>query len=139
MTAYKKHFIPLESNPDVFNDLMYGLGVPQTFSFQDVFTLDEPELLPHPTLALILIFPTSDSYESQKAKQEASDNEYDGSIDGKITWFKQTINNACGLYAILHAVCNTAAKDSIRTPQHVRVICQCSSVPRARFSACKAS
>lgn len=31
-----------------------------------------------------------------------------------VVWYKQTINNACGLYAILHAVCNGDARDSIR-------------------------
>lgn len=24
----------------------------------------------------------------------------------EVVWFRQTINNACGLYAILHAICN---------------------------------
>ncbi len=29
-------------------------------------------------------------------------------------WHKQTINNACGLYGILHAVCNGDTRNGIR-------------------------
>jgi ubiquitin carboxyl-terminal hydrolase L3 len=110
---YQKHFIPLESNPDVFTQLIHDLGVSPTLSFKDVLTLDEPALFPRPALALILIFPTSETYEAQKAKEAAVYEE--GSTDKEdVVWFKQTINNACGLYAILHAVCNGDARDFIR-------------------------
>jgi ubiquitin carboxyl-terminal hydrolase L3 len=78
---YRKHFIPLESNPDVFTDLIHKLGVSATLSFRDVLTLDEPDLLPRPAIALILIFPTSEAYESQKAKEEAKRDEYIGCTD----------------------------------------------------------
>ncbi len=103
---YQKHFIPLESNPDVFTQLTHELGVSPTLRFQDVLTLDEPALFPRPALALILIFPTSETYETQISKEEATDEE-------DVVWFKQTINNACGLYAILHAVCNGDARNFI--------------------------
>lgn len=112
---YQKHFIPLESNPDVFTQLAHELGVPPSLSFQDVLTLDDPTLFPRPALALILIFPTSETYETQKLEEEAMYEEYMGSTDGEdVVWFKQTINNACGLYAILHAVCNGDARNFIR-------------------------
>ena len=112
---YRKHFIPLESNPDVFTQLIHELGVSANLSFQDVLTLDEPALFPRPALALILIFPTSETYETQKSKEEAMYAEYTGRTDEEnVVWFKQTINNACGLYAILHAVCNGDAKSFIR-------------------------
>jgi len=117
MTAnsYQKHFVPLESNPDVFTQLIHDLGVSPDLSFQDVLTLDDSALFPRPALALILIFPTSDAYETQKAKEEAEYEEYTGGTDKEgVVWFKQTINNACGLYAILHAVCNGSARDFIQ-------------------------
>jgi hypothetical protein len=41
-------------------------------------------------------------------------------------WFKQTINNACGLYSILHAVCNGEARKYIRK----------SNVLNSHFRAC---
>lgn len=105
--TYRKHFLPLESNPEVFNDLIYRIGASNDLAFEDVFTLDDPELLPRPTVALILVFPTTPAYEARKVAAESSRLEYTGSGDGEpVVWFKQTINNACGMYAILHALSN---------------------------------
>lgn len=36
-----------------------------------------------------------------------------------ILWFKQTINNACGLYGILHAICNGHARTMHSRPSAV--------------------
>lgn len=109
---YAAHFVPLESSPEIFNFLIDGLGASSNLRFREVYTLDETDQLPHPALALILIFPTSTTYERHKAVEEATihENTHD---DGEIVWFKQTINNACGLYAILHAICNSDGKQFI--------------------------
>ncbi|OCK83939.1 cysteine proteinase, partial [Lepidopterella palustris CBS 459.81] len=82
--------------------------------FQDVLSLDDPELLafiPRPALALVLAFPTTDIYENQKAQEEGIRDYKDTGED--VLWFKQKINNACGLYAVLHAVCNGTARGQI--------------------------
>jgi hypothetical protein len=114
--THRKHYIPLESNPEVFTHLINTLGVP-SLEFQDVLSIDEPDLLAlvtQPVLGLILVFPTSEAYEKQVAQDEAARQEYTGSGDGEdVLWFKQTINNACGLYGILHAVCNGKARNFI--------------------------
>jgi ubiquitin carboxyl-terminal hydrolase L3 len=114
---YRKHYIPLESNPDVFTHLIHKLGVSTSLAFQDVLSIDDLDLLafvPRPVLALILVFPTSDTYERQKAKEEALVQAYSGSgKDENVIWFKQTINNACGLYGILHSVSNGDARQYI--------------------------
>lgn len=106
--ATRKHYIPLESNPELFTQLIRTLGVP--LEFCDVFSVDEPDLLAmisRPVYALILVFPTTEAYEKQRALEEASREEYTGHGDQEdVVWFKQTIHNACGLYAILHAACN---------------------------------
>jgi len=113
---YRKHYIPLESNPEVFSYLIDTLGV-SSLEFQDILSIDEPDLLSmitRPVLALILVFPTTGAYEKQTAEEEATRNEYTGSGDGEdVIWFKQTINNACGLYGILHAICNGNARNFI--------------------------
>ena len=60
--SYKNHYIPLESNPAVFTSLIHTLGVSPALSFQDVYSLDDPDLLaciPRPVLALILVFPSA--------------------------------------------------------------------------------
>jgi ubiquitin carboxyl-terminal hydrolase L3 len=112
---YAAHFIPLESNPEVFTDLIHNLGISQELRFEDVLSLDEPEWLPRPALALILVFPTSDTYEQDRVHREAQckDEENDDQ-DKDVIWYRQTIHNACGLYAILHAISNGKARSLIR-------------------------
>jgi ubiquitin carboxyl-terminal hydrolase L3 len=111
---YRKHFIPLESNPTIFTRLVHALGGSKSLSFHDVYSLTDWDLLsliPRPVFALILAFPTSPAYEQQKALFEAEREDYNGSGEGEdVMWFRQTINNACGLYAVLHAVCNGEAQ-----------------------------
>ncbi len=111
MASYSKHFIPLESDPDVFNELMHLLGVPPSLRFEDVWTLDGPHALAGPALALVLVLPTTESYERRKAVEDAEGDDTDGEHGEHVVWYPQTINNACGLYAILHALSNGAARD----------------------------
>jgi ubiquitin carboxyl-terminal hydrolase L3 len=112
-----KYYLALESNPDVFTKLTSKLiGVP-ALEFQDVLSIDEPELLAmnrRPALALVFVFPTTPTYDKYEAEDEAARPDYTGSGDGEdVIWFKQTIGNACGLYAILHSLCNGPAKKFI--------------------------
>jgi len=113
----KIHFIPLESDPSIFTDLIRALGV-HSLEFRDVLSLEVTDLvptgslaLPQPVYALIFLFPTSETYEAElaAAKRLARSNgtQYTGSgAKEPVIWFDQTIHNACGLYAILHAVSN---------------------------------
>jgi hypothetical protein len=107
MSGYKKHFLPLESNPDVFTELIHRLGAVQDAAFEDVLALDEPEFFPHPALALVLVLPTTPAYEERKAAAEAARHEYNDHDKDAVMWFKQRINNACGLYAVIHALFNS--------------------------------
>lgn len=100
---YAKHFVPLESDPEIFTDLMHDLGGSKYLGFIDVWSLESDMLafIPRPVLALILILPPHPAYELHNTNQMT------GSETGKnVVWLKQTIHNACGLYAILHALCN---------------------------------
>ncbi|KAK3906480.1 hypothetical protein C8A05DRAFT_29686 [Staphylotrichum tortipilum] len=119
MAPYSKHFIPLESDPAVFNDLIRLLGVPPSLSFFDILLLDGPHDLPGPALALVLVLPTTEGYERRKAAEDADDDDDRDGKDGEdgehVVWYRQTINNACGLYAILHALSNGAARDELGT------------------------
>jgi len=136
MVFYRKHFIPLESDPGVFNELINLLGVPPSLHFQDVLSLDGPHLFPRPVLALILVFPTTDGYERQKAVEDATYEEISRGKDEDILWYKQTINNACGLYAILHALSNGIARQLLGANSLIaNIIKTCSSLPPdTRFS-----
>ena len=114
---YHKHYIPLESNPAVFTQLIHQLGVSTSLAFHDVLSIDDPDVLaflPRPALALVLIFPTSTTYEEHKAKEDKSREDYVKSgEEEQVIWYRQTINNACGLYGILHAVSNGDARQFI--------------------------
>lgn len=109
-----KSFVPLESNPEVFSDLSHQLGLSNKLGFHDVFSIDELDLLafiPRPVYALILVFPVSEAYEKYRKEEDAKQPaDYYTSIAGTpkedALWFKQTIRNACGTYAILHALTN---------------------------------
>ncbi|KAF2013977.1 ubiquitin C-terminal hydrolase L3 [Aaosphaeria arxii CBS 175.79] len=117
--TYRKHFIPLESNPDIFTELVHSLGVSESLGFQDVLSLDDPDLLafiPRPVFALILVFPCADDYDQRVDEENANSPPYDGSgPNEEVVFWKQTIHNACGLYALLHAVSNGDAKDHINS------------------------
>ena len=41
----RKHYIPLESDPEIFTSLIHDLGFSEAVAFEDVLTLDDPELI----------------------------------------------------------------------------------------------
>ena len=98
--------------------LVRQLGLSPNLAFHDVFSLTEPSLLsflPRPALALLLVFPVTDTYENFRQREDLSREEYSGSGGGEeVVWFKQTIRNACGLIGLLHAVCNGDARQQIQ-------------------------
>lgn len=97
--------------------LLHKLGLSKNVTFQDVFSIDEPELLafvPRPAHALLLVFPVSKTYEKFRSEEDAGKEEYTGKGEGEeVVWFKQTIGNACGLIGVLHAVTNGPARSHI--------------------------
>ncbi|USP76366.1 RING-6 protein [Curvularia clavata] len=115
--TYSKHFIPLESSPEIFTELAHSLGLSVSLEFQDVLSLDDAELiglLPRPAYGLILVFPTTETYEKKVENEDAKlENFQTTTQSDDVVFFRQTINNACGLYAILHAVCNGQARNKI--------------------------
>lgn len=113
-----KAFVPLESNPEVFTELAQSMGLSSQLAFNDVFSVDDPDLLafvPRPVQALILVFPVSKSYEDHRKEEDGKvPNDYYTKVAGtpeqNSIWLKQTIRNACGTYGILHALLNAFSK-----------------------------
>ncbi|KAG9029315.1 ubiquitinyl hydrolase 1 [Tulasnella sp. JGI-2019a] len=104
-------WIPLESNPDVFNSWARKLGMANTAHFEDIYGLD-PELLAmvtKPVKAVLMIFPISPQMEaSRKTDDEAM--RKDGlspNISPHIMFIEQKIGNACGTIGLLHALLNS--------------------------------
>ncbi|EMD95642.1 hypothetical protein COCC4DRAFT_18561 [Bipolaris maydis ATCC 48331] len=117
--TYSKHFVPLESSPEIFTELAHNLGLPASLEFHDVLSLDDPELLgmlPRPVHGLILILPTTETYEKRVEEEDTKLESLQGTRqNGDVVFFRQTINNACGLYAILHVVCNGQVRERIES------------------------
>ncbi|GAA5981988.1 hypothetical protein JCM11641_006823 [Rhodosporidiobolus odoratus] len=106
-------WLPLESNPESFNRWSASLGLktegPGGYAFADVWGL-EPEALEwvkKPVKAVLMLFPVTDAYEKLRKEQDAKVLE-DG-VEGveDVIYFKQTIANACGTFALLHTLANT--------------------------------
>ncbi|KAK3649215.1 ubiquitinyl hydrolase 1 [Elasticomyces elasticus] len=114
----KKHFVPLENNPEVMSTLLHKLGLSPTLQFHDVFSISDPDLLafvPRPAHALLLVFPVSQTYEKFRHEEDQHKNDYAGSGEGEnVVWYKQTIGNACGLIGLLHGVSNGAARSQVQ-------------------------
>lgn len=107
----EKRVIPLESNPDIFNELSYKLGLSPILQFHDLYSLTDPDLLsfiPQPVYAIILLFPLTTNYElyRQSTDNISSNKLYNNENSEDVMWFKQTIGNGCGLYALLHILAN---------------------------------
>ena len=112
-SGYSDVWIPIESNPTIFTDLAQNLGLSSNLSFQEVLGLDSDlvAFLPRPVHALILVFPNTDGHAEIKKNKIVNN---DLCTNSDVFYIKQTINNACGLYALLHAACNGEARKHIR-------------------------
>ncbi|CAG9132338.1 unnamed protein product [Plutella xylostella] len=104
--------VPLESNPEVLNKFLQKLGVPARWSITDVMGLDQEMLswVPRPALALMLLFPITDSYEQHKQKEEAEILAKGQKVSSNTFYMKQNLSNACGTIALIHSIANNADK-----------------------------
>ncbi|XP_033742583.1 ubiquitin carboxyl-terminal hydrolase-like [Pecten maximus] len=99
--AGKQRWVPLESNPEVLNKYITKLGVKSSeWEFVDIYGL-EPDLLmmvPNRVVAVMLLYPITEKSEVESIGEVVEQHE---------TYFvKQTIGNACGTVAIVHALAN---------------------------------
>lgn len=106
-----KRWLPLESNPEVMNQFVQGLGVPPDAEFVDVYGFDNELLamVPAPVLAVLFLYPLTDEFEAARGQQRNCDNE-DRKVSKNVYFMKQTVGNACGTVALLHAVGNNLSR-----------------------------
>ena len=92
---------PLESDPEIFNELLGNMGVPKDWGMAEVMGMDEELLafVPQPCRALILAFEALDKSYKTDIPNPGSEVEY---------YMKQspTLDDACGLIAAIHTVLN---------------------------------
>ncbi|KAJ1931022.1 hypothetical protein FBU59_006851 [Linderina macrospora] len=107
-TERKVHWVPLESNPEVINAMISRLGVSPSFGFNDVWGLDDELLgmVAQPVKAVIFLFPLTDKSESTRAQKVASAT---NTVSPNVWFMRQTIGNACGTMAVIHALANNQA------------------------------
>lgn len=109
-----QRWIPLESNPKVLNKYVHNLGMDSTWNFVDVYGL-EPDLLamvPKPVAAIVLLFPDTKPLDMIGDLQtEYPQNLY---------YTKQTIDNACGTVAIVHALANNQDQITFDDSKHFK-------------------
>lgn len=102
-----KQWIPLESNPEVLSKFGLALGISPTLSFSDVWSLDLLDMVPSPRYAVLLLFPLTEKITAAETRSDISNYELDPT---KQPYFcRQTIGNACGTIALLHAAINSNA------------------------------
>ncbi|VDO68231.1 unnamed protein product [Schistosoma mattheei] len=88
---------------------MNKLGVvEESWKFIDIFSLDDDMLafVPEPVISLLFLYPLETSIEN--ALLGVEDN------SSKVVLIKQTVGNACGTIAILHAIVNNKQHLSIK-------------------------
>ncbi|KAI6144894.1 hypothetical protein BKA82DRAFT_16161 [Pisolithus tinctorius] len=103
MSKEADRWIPLESNPE----WAYAAGLNKSQAhFEDVYGLDDVLLamVTPGAKAVCLCFPCTRTIDN-KIKEEAS--EIGRIVDPTVFWMKQTIPNACGTMALIHALSNS--------------------------------
>ena len=90
-------WLPLESDPDLLNTYCSDINSGLNAQFVDVYGFDDEllEMVPEPVKALMFLFPVD-----IRSKEHTE-------FKGKCWFAKQTINNACGTVAVIHALANT--------------------------------
>ena len=92
---------PLESNPEIFTDYMRQCGLPQKWTFGEIYGFEEDLLafIPQPCLAVIINAEFLKKEEERARELPQCHAHY---------WMKQTgvLDNACGVIACIHAVLN---------------------------------
>ncbi|PIA19693.1 ubiquitin carboxyl-terminal hydrolase isozyme L3 [Coemansia reversa NRRL 1564] len=104
-TNKKIYWVPLESSPEAMNKMVYRLGVDKAVGFNDVWGLDDEllEMVAQPVHALIFLFPSLEEFQAARKQKAASSS---NKVSPNVWFMRQTIGNACGTMAIIHALAN---------------------------------
>ncbi|PWZ26990.1 Ubiquitin carboxyl-terminal hydrolase 3 [Zea mays] len=108
-----KRWIPLEANPDVLNQFIWGLGVhEEDVQFCDVYGLDDELLamVPQPVLAVLFLYPLTSLDEEKEEVSAATSTSAGKELSKKVYFTKQTVGNACGTVGVIHAIGNATSQ-----------------------------
>ncbi|CAG4977330.1 unnamed protein product [Colias eurytheme] len=101
--------LPMESNPEVMNKYLQKLGVSSKWKMVDVLGLEKDALqwVPRPVLAVLLLFPLSESYEQHRSQEEIELRSKAQEVND-VFHLRQVLSNVCGTIALVHSVANNA-------------------------------
>ncbi|XP_057976420.1 ubiquitin carboxyl-terminal hydrolase 3-like [Malania oleifera] len=108
-----KRWLPLEANPDVMNQFLWGLGLTEDeVECYDVYGLDEEllEMVPKPVLAVLFLYPLTPETEKERLLEDNVKKD----PSSRVYFMIQTVGNACGTIGLLHAVGNVTSKIKLR-------------------------
>jgi ubiquitin carboxyl-terminal hydrolase L3 len=109
----KPRWMPLEGNPEVLNKYIKNLGVKNdNYEFVEIIGFDEEllEFVPQPVSAVLLIFPITEDHEQHRHKEFEEAEHSPPDYSQAIYFLKQTVGNACGSIAVIHAIANNLEK-----------------------------
>ncbi|XP_072940798.1 ubiquitin carboxyl-terminal hydrolase-like [Epargyreus clarus] len=100
--------LAMDSDPEIMNRFLQKLGVPDKWRMVDVLSLEDDalDLVPQPVLALILLFPLSETYEQYRHEQENEILTKGQSAPEDVFHLRQVLSNVCGTIALVHSVAN---------------------------------
>ncbi|XP_076446508.1 ubiquitin carboxyl-terminal hydrolase-like [Babylonia areolata] len=112
----QQRWIPLESNPAVLNKYIGALGAKGNWQFTDVYGLDDELLMmvPSPVIAVMLLYPLTDKAKSVEIGTPASE------VPKSLYFMRQSIGNACGTVALVHALANNEEHITFDAEKHFR-------------------
>ena len=95
----------MESNPEVMTKFLTDMGMSDEWAVVDVLGFEDEllQMLPQPVKSVILLYDVKKVSEGDRG---------DSSVPEGVFYMEQTIQNACGTIALLHAVGNNL--DSIK-------------------------
>jgi len=102
-------WLPLESNPEVINKYVNNIGVETSkYEFVDIYGLDADLLamVPKPVISVLLLFPVTKIYQEYRSKQIEMEKTQTQKLSPNLYFTKQTVQNACGTVALIHALAN---------------------------------
>ena len=106
-------WLPVESNPEAFNAYAAKLGLDTSaVRFVDVMSTEAwaLDMIPRPVLAVLMLFPVKAASEAHRAAEEAA-RVAPGAVAAPASFFvSQTIPQACGTIALVHAVANCSTQ-----------------------------
>lgn len=102
----------LESCPATMNKFLDNLGVPKEWRISDIPSFNDEllYLVPRPLLAVLLLFPFSKEDDKYCKDQDDHANNKCEKPNLDLYFMRQTISNACGTVALIHAIANNFDK-----------------------------